>query len=236
MDRTLLYIYGGENKEGPIIIVGHGATTPRISNNNILVKSLLPLVREIWSIELPGHHKEIENITTMNAEEVINDIQNVINQKITETENISTLGFIGFSLSGILCMRLENPPWDWNVYIGCGPRIDHSYLKNIQKYFTEETYIKYGFHIGMANAFGKSWKERLKLVRKWFNDDSIIVTTSVDGFSIPTLFILAEQDQAFPTVYDKIDGLRIEKVKGHHFSYFTGEIFPSVWKRIVAFL
>ncbi|MHA2169776.1 MAG: alpha/beta hydrolase [Candidatus Kariarchaeaceae archaeon] len=235
---TTIHTFQGLANDGPVLFLAPGATQVHFKREHKLVKALLPVASLIISIDLPGHGgSQLDSSSYWNFEQALDNIERTLQISLPQlSSDTLRVGFIGFSLGGLFGMRINHPPFHFAVYIGCGTHFSPDSLTRIQWFFSEETYRRLDLLTVISVDHGPYWKEMIKMIQSWFSGNSPLITKPLKALSVPSLFILAENDQAFPRSSIKFDQQPVLIVPGDHFSYFTKKGFSAFEKQMIDFI
>ncbi|MHA2248726.1 MAG: alpha/beta fold hydrolase [Candidatus Kariarchaeaceae archaeon] len=238
---TNQHYFTGKNPNGPIIILAHGATMTHFKETHILVKTLKEISSYIISLDLPGHGRnQLKGNNPISFENASKDFNKTIFQSLREIKDktvLNKIGLIGFSLGGMFAMRMKNPPFDFAIYMGCGTHFNEEQLQRIHWFFSEATYRRFKLTDNLLRDHGPHWQVMLEMIHSWFSDDSEMIKSPVNHLSIPSLFILAENDQTFDSSSIQVEGkYEVLTVIGDHFSYFNPKPFHSYKTTIIDFI
>ncbi len=238
---TTSYIFNGHYQGGPIIILAPGATMKHFDEAHILVKKLKSNVSKIISLDLPGHGgSQLLDSNPISYHDAFHDLIDTMNnalKRVRKKNQITKVGFIGFSLSGLFAMRIKEPPFHFAIYMGCGTTFDESNLRKIRWFFSVNTYKQSKLLRNIKRDHGPNWEVMLDMINSWFADDSDMIKIPLKKIVVPSLFILTENDQAWQRNSIDVDGLlSILNVSGDHFSYFTPIVIDSYKEKMIKFI
>lgn len=222
------------------VLVCHGSMQMKFDQFHPLVQFYQSIFKTVYSLELPGHgsQQQYNDVSQLSVEE----ITDIIFKAIDSTCPHDHLFITSYSVSGMLFIKLwqrlcaRNPDLK-GIFIGTAITFRPETRDLINRFFSEQTYIKLGWENIMIRQHGPNWKKTIKMINNWFREGYGILPSQQEiEFLIKqndlnnVFFILGRQDQPFKKEdIVNVHQFNLYEIDGDHFSYFViKKSWPSV--------